>query len=372
MKILITGAKGFIGKNLCLGLKNAGDEVFEYDLGSSEEQLKKWVSSCDYIVHLAGINRPLDPKEFLDGNVNFTKKLLDVVKETNSKAPIIFSSSTQASLDNPYGKSKKMAEDEIFAFSKENGTPVYIYRFYNVFGKWCRPNYNSVIATWCFNVAHDIPLQINESAPSIDFVYIDDIVSEILKTLKTGPKPSGQILFAEPHHSETLHAIADALYSFRDSRKNLMVPNLKPGFFKDLYSTYLTYLDDDDFSYPLVSHSDARGSFTEILKTMEFGQISVNIAHPGVTKGNHYHMSKNEKYIVVGGTCEIKLRKVDEDKIVSYVCSGSDPKVVDIPPGFTHCITNIGNGDSITLMWANEQFDPLIPDTYQCQVLLDK
>jgi UDP-2-acetamido-2,6-beta-L-arabino-hexul-4-ose reductase len=366
MKILVTGAKGFIGKNLCLTLKNKGFEVFEYDLGSTDEQLKQYVSSCDFIVHLAGINRPLHPQEFVDGNVNFTKKLLDVIVACKSNAPIIFSSSTQATLDNPYGQSKKMAEDQLFEFGK-SGHEVYVYRLYNVFGKWCRPNYNSVIATWCYNVTHNIPLQINKAAAPIDFVYIDDICAEFINVIQNKPNPTGEIRYVEPHYKESLQDIADLLYSFRDSRKDFMTP-CQEGFSKKLYATYLSYLEPTDFAYPLASHVDARGSFTEILRTMQYGQISVNVSKPGITKGNHYHMTKNEKYLVVSGRCEIKLRQIFSDQVVSYICDGTDLKVVDIPTGYTHSITNIGKEDSVTLMWASELFDPNHPDTVMCPV----
>jgi UDP-2-acetamido-2,6-beta-L-arabino-hexul-4-ose reductase len=364
MKILVTGAKGFIGKNLCLVLREEGNEVFEYDLGATEDDLRNFAHSADFVIHLAGVNRPLFPEEFLDGNVNFTKKLLDFLDQYGHKAPIIFSSSTQAALDNPYGKSKKMAEDQLFEYSKKTKTPVYVYRLYNVFGKWCRPNYNSVIATWCYNTANDIPLQINHDAPAIDFVYIDDIIAEFLRVIENQPKPSSEILHVEPHYTEKLEDIAAALDTFKKSRENDMVPELKEGFYKKLYSTYLSYLQEDQFSYDLVMHKDIRGSFTEAFKTPTYGQVSVNVSKPGITKGNHYHMSKNEKYLVVTGTCLIKLRKVTDDKVISYTCDGKDLKVVDIPPGYTHNITNIGKEDSVTIMWANELYDPDHPDTY--------
>jgi UDP-2-acetamido-2,6-beta-L-arabino-hexul-4-ose reductase len=369
MKVLVTGSEGFIGKNLCLWLSNAGHKVLGYDLGSTEEDLKAYVKEADWIVHLAGVNRPLKEEEFLDGNVNLTKRLADIVAETGSKAPIIFSSSTKAEKDDPYGRSKKMAEDFLFAFSEESSHPVYVYRLYNVFGKWCRPNYNSVIATWCYDISRGIPIEINKAAPKIDFVYVDDVCREFLSVIDGKQKPSlGSINHVEPHYSESLQDIADALYSFRDSRKTLNVPSLAPGFFKDLYSTYLSYLPAESLSYPLTMHADRRGSFTEILKTMDHGQISVNIAHPGITKGNHYHQSKNEKYVVVSGKCEIRLRKVGTDEIVSYVCSGDELKAVDIPPGYAHSITTLGDEDSVTLMWANEPFDPENPDTYPEEV----
>lgn len=368
MKILVTGSKGFIGSNLCLYLSSHEYEVYGYDIGVTDDVLKQYVSSANYIIHLAGINRPLKPEEFIDGNVNLTKKLLDMVQETGSKAPILFSSSTQAALDNPYGRSKKMAEDEILSFSKEHNHPVYVYRLYNVFGKWCRPNYNSVVATFCYNVAHDIPLSINKDAPAIDFVYVDDIIKEFVDVINGKRTPNLDINHVEPHYSEKLDDVANLLYSFKESRQNLLVPLQQDGFAKKLYSTYLSYLDDTDFAYPLVSHKDQRGSFTEAFKTNDFGQVSVNVSHPGITKGDHYHMSKNEKYLVVTGTCEIKLRKVGTDKVISYTCSGKDLKVVDIPPGYTHNITNIGTEDSVTIMWANELYDPKNPDTYYLPV----
>jgi UDP-2-acetamido-2,6-beta-L-arabino-hexul-4-ose reductase len=372
MRILVTGSKGFIGSNLCLYLSTHNYEVYGYDVGMGEGTLKHCVANADLIVHLAGINRPLKPEEFIDGNVNLTKKLLDFVLETGTKAPIIFSSSTQAALDNPYGKSKKMAEDEILSFSKERDHPVYVYRLYNVFGKWCRPNYNSVIATFCYNVAHNIPLTVNKDAAPIDFVYIDDIINEFVKVINGKRKPNLDINYVEPHYIEKLDDIVTLLNGFKESRTDLLVPLQKDGFAKKLYSTYLSYLDEADFAYPLMSHGDQRGSFTEAFKTNDFGQVSVNVSHPGITKGDHYHMSKNEKYLVVTGTCEIKLRKVGDTKVISYTCSGNDLKVVDIPPGYTHNITNIGTEDSVTVMWANELYDPKNPDTYYLPVEGDK
>jgi UDP-2-acetamido-2,6-beta-L-arabino-hexul-4-ose reductase len=369
MKVLVTGANGFIGKNLVLTLKNAGHEVFGYDLGSTKEELKQDVAQADAIVHLAGINRPLAPQEFVDGNVNFTKKLLDIVEASGSKAPIVFSSSTQAEKDNPYGQSKKRAEDELFAFGKSH--PVYVYRLYNVYGKWCKPNYNSVVATFCYNVTHDLPLSINEEAPAIDFVYVDDVCHEFLRVIEEKPNPTGTILHVEPHDTVTLHEIADLLQSFKASRSDFMTP-LQAGFAKKLYATYLSYLKPDDFAYPLLSHADQRGSFTEVLKTAQYGQFSVNVSKPGITKGNHYHMSKNEKYLVVSGKCVIKLRQIGSHEVLSYACDGNDLKVVDIPPGYTHSITNVGKSDSVTLMWANELYDPQSPDTVYCPVNEEK
>jgi len=252
MKILVTGSKGFIGSNLCLALKAKNHEVFEFDLGATDDALRSFVAQADFIIHLAGINRPLNPEEFVDGNINFTKKLLDIIQEAGSKAPIIFSSSTQAALDNPYGRSKKAAEDEIFECAKEHDHRVFVYRLYNAFGKWCRPNYNSVVATFCYNVAHDLPLQVNHEAPAIDFVYIDDIIAEFCRALDGKVVSDLEIKHVEPHYTEKLDDIASALESYKKTREDLLLPDLKEGFFKKLYSTYLSYLPDDQFAYYLV------------------------------------------------------------------------------------------------------------------------
>lgn len=371
MKILVTGAKGFIGKNLSLFLTEAGHEVLGYDLGD-EDKLEEYVSSCDFIVHLAGVNRPLKIEEFYDGNCNFSAKLIDTVKKTNSPAPIIFASSTKASDNSDYGKSKKMAEDMFFDFAKTNNHPVYVFRLYNVFGKWCRPSYNSVIATWCYNITHNLPIEINKDAPSIDFVYIDDVASSFLNIINGDKKGSESILYPEPHYNKKLSDIATCLESFKESRNNFFVPSIEDPFYKKLYSAYLSYLDENDFSYGLLMHKDYRGSFTEVLKTLGEGQVSINISKPGITKGNHYHHSKNEKYLVVSGTCVTKLRKVGDDKVISYKTSGKKLEVIDIPPGYTHNITNVGEEDSVTLMWANELYDPVKSDTIFLKVEEDK
>ena len=368
MKILVTGSRGFVGSNLVCRLMECKHEVFEFDLGSSDEELRDAVINSNWIVHLAGVNKPLSPEEFQNGNVNLTKRLIDFVKETGSKAPIIYSSSTQAALDNPYGLSKKQAEDLLFSFSEEAGHPVYVFRLYNAFGKWCRPNYNSVVATFCHNIANGLPIQINESAPAIDFVYIDDICDSFIRTINGDGAGSLVILYPEPHYKKTLHEIADLLYSFRESRNNHMIPDIADPFAKKLYSAYLSYLPEDGFSYPLDMHKDYRGSFTEILKTENYGQVSVNVSKPGITKGNHYHHTKNEKYLVVKGDCVIKLRRLGTNKVISYRCSDKRLEVVDIPCGYTHNITNVGKDDSVTIMWANELYDPDHPDTYYCPV----
>lgn len=364
MKVLITGARGFIGKNLVAHLKENGHTPLEFDQNNTVSHLREMLSEADFIVHLAGINRPLKEEEFLDGNVNFTKTLLDELNRLGRKIPLFFSSSTQAEKDNPYGRSKKMAEDQIFAFEKETGNPVYVYRLYNVYGKWCRPNYNSVIATWCQAIARGEPIQINESAPAIDFVYIDDVCEEILRLINGQRPEQGTIHYPEPHDTMSLTEIARLLYSFKQSRENRSVPEIDSPFKKKLYSTYLTYLPEESFSYPLISHQDARGSFTEIMKQEGFGQFSVNVIHPGICKGNHYHHTKTEKFLVAKGECSIAFRKIGTDDVFSYACSDKRMEVIDIPPGYTHSIKNVGEEDAVVFMWANEPFDPNHPDTY--------
>ena len=364
MKILIIGAHGFIGKNLVAHLIENGHTPLEFDQSNAISDLRKFLSDADFIVHLAGVNRPLKEEEFLDGNVNFTKTLLDELKCSGRKIPLFFSSSTQAEKDNPYGRSKKMAEDQILAFEKETGNPVYVYRLYNVYGKWCRPNYNSVIATWCQAIARDQPIQINESAPAIDFVYIDDVCEEILRLINGKRPTQGIIHHPEPHDTVTLKEVARLLDSFKQSRQNFSVPEINTPFKKKLYSTYLAYLPEKGFSYCLDPHVDERGSFTEILKREGFGQFSVNVIRPGVTKGNHYHHTKTEKFLVVKGECSVAFRKIGTKDVLLYPCSEKRMEVVDIPPGYTHSIKNVGREDAVVFMWANEPFDPAHPDTY--------
>ncbi len=371
MNIVVTGSKGFIGSNLVRRLIESGHNVFEFDIGVSDDDLKHSIQSADWIIHLAGVNRPMSADELQDGNVNLTKRLIEYVSDVHSSAPIIFSSSTQASLNNPYGVSKKQAEDLFFSFTRKTGHPVYVFRLYNAFGKWCRPNYNSVVATFCHNIAHGLPIEINETAPSIDFVYIDDICNCFLEVINGVGAGSLYVQYPEPHYKKTLHEIADLLYSFKESRDNHMVPKISDPFAKKLYSTYLSYLPENEFSYPLDMHKDFRGSFTEILKTEGYGQVSVNVSKPGITKGNHYHHTKNEKYLVVHGECVIKFRKIGTDKVISYHVSDKKMEVVDIPCGYTHNITNVGKDDSVTIMWANELYDPNNPDTFFCPVEVD-
>lgn len=369
MKILVTGADGFIGKNLRCHLKENGYETLPYDLSNTIDELRAFLSEADFIVHLAGVNRPLKEEEFLDGNVNFTKRLLDEIAKSGKKIPLFFSSSTQAEKDNPYGRSKKMAEDQILSFSKDTGNPCYVYRLYNVYGKWCRPSYNSVIATWCDALTHGKEIQINEENPAIDFVYVDDVCEEILSLIEGGAPANQGIHYVETHDRAHLKEIASWLSSFAESRANHFVPEIETPFKRKLYATFLSYYGEGDFAYPLDTHSDQRGSFTEILKTLGDGQFSVNVIDPGVTKGNHYHHTKNEKFLVVEGECVTSFRKITEREVVDYRTNGDELKAIDIPPGYTHSITNVGNSKAIVFMWASESFDPLHPDTYPLPVL---
>ena len=366
MKILVTGAKGFIGKNLISDLERMEDvTVFSYDIDTPVEKLDEYCKECDFVYNLAGVNRPENVEEFMEGNFGFATTLTETLKKYNNTCPIMNSSSIQAMLDNPYGKSKKAGEDMLLAYGKETGSNIYIYRFPNVFGKWCRPNYNSAVATFCNNIANDLPIQVNDRSTLMNLVYIDDVVEELILALKGQPHMNEEGYCVIPIvHQITLGEIVDLLYSFKESRKTLMVPNMpENSFAKKLYSTYLSYLPKDDFSYPLVMHTDARGSFTEILHSADVGQVSINISKPGIEKGNHWHHTKNEKFVVVSGKGVIKFRKYGCDEVIEYRVSGEKLEVVDIPTGYTHSIINEGDTDMVTLMWCNECFNPDKPDT---------
>lgn len=377
MKILVTGAKGFVGRNLVESLKSIRDgkdntkvlvidEIFEYDLDSKEEELVYYTKECDIVVHLAGVNRPENLSEFYEGNKGFTETLCNYLKVNGNKAPIIVSSSIQVGLDNDYAKSKKQGEDLILNFGINNGNPVFIYRFANLFGKWCRPNYNSVTATWCYNIARGLDIHVNNPSVELPLVYIDDVVNELIECMIGNPtydQVSG-FYTVLPIYKVTLEKMKNLLLSFKDSRINLEIPNQKDEFTKKLYATYLSYLPKNEFSYPLKMNIDKRGSFTEFIRTHEYGQVSVNISHPGITKGQHWHHTKNEKFLVVSGEGIIQFRDIRNDEIIEYHVSGERLEVIDIPTGYTHNIINIGNTDMITVIWANEVFNPDLPDTY--------
>lgn len=381
MKILITGANGFVGKNLVSTLKNIKDgkdktrnidieDIYSYDADNTIDDLKKYTSDCDFVFHLAGINRPKDVSEFYEGNASFTETLCSLLEEHDNKSPILISSSIQASKDNDYGKSKKEGEEYLLNHGKKMDSKVYIYRLANLFGKWCRPNYNSVTATWCYNVANEKDIQINDPNVELPLCYIDDVVNEFLNALEGHPTACKEGIYeVHPVHHVKLGELADIIKSFKESRGTLNVPNMKEGSLeKKLYSTYLSYLPKDRFSYPLKMNTDQRGSFTEFLKTEEYGQVSVNVSKPGITKGQHWHHSKNEKFLVVSGKGLIQFRDIYSDEIIEYYVSGDKLEVIDIPTGYTHNIINIGESDMVTIMWANEKFDPKHPDTYYEEV----
>lgn len=364
MKVLVTGANGFVGKNLISTLKRKEDyEVYSYDINNTKEELMKFTKDCDFVVHLAGVNRPERPEEFYEGNAGFTETLCNYLEVSNNKAPILISSSIQAELNNDYGKSKREGEELLINYGTKNGVSIYIYRFANLFGKWCRPNYNSVVATWCNNIAHDLDIQINDASVSLTLTYIDDVISEIMNTMQGNPTKKGSQYVVEPEYKVTLGELAEVIKGFKSSRLSLNVPKMS-GIEKKLYSTYLSYLPDNLFGYSLKMNCDERGSFTEFLKTQEYGQVSVNISKPGITKGNHWHHSKNEKFLVVSGKGLIQFRDIFNDKIIEYHVSGEKLEVIDIPTGYTHNIINVGTSDMVTIMWANEQFDVDNPDTY--------
>ena len=369
MKILVTGSKGFIGKNLISELKNRNyNDILSFDKDTGISLLDQYAKQCDFVFHLAGVNRPKDVNEFVEGNYDFTTILLEKLKENNNHAPVLITSSIQAEQDNPYGKSKKAAEDVLFTYEKETGNRIFVYRLPNVFGKWCRPNYNSVVATFCNNVANDLDITINDPNVIMNLVYIDDVVSEFINALENKQNQIGQYCFIPTVHTLTLGKIADIIRSFKKSRTSLEIPDMSNEFVKKLYSTYLSYLPDDSFSYPLKMNVDNRGSFTEFIRTPERGQVSVNISKPGITKGNHWHHTKNEKFLVVKGEGLIQFRRIDSNEIIEYHVSGNKLEVVDIPPGYTHNIINLGDSDMVTIMWANEAFNPNKPDTYFMEV----
>ena len=367
--ILITGAGGFVGKNLVATLRTAGyTDLMLFEKDDTPETLADYCRRAAFVVHLAGINRPTDPSEFYTGNAGLTDTLLADLEAAGNTAPVLVTSSTQAELDNDYGKSKRQAEEAIFAHRRRTGAAVYVFRMPGVFGKWCRPNYNSVVATFCHNVAHGLPIQVRDPAFSLPLVYIDDVVACILAAFDGQvmmDRSATPICHMHPIHEVTLGRLAKLIQGFAAGRTSLAVPDLALGSFeKKLYSTYLSYLPSDQFSYPLEMHTDNRGSFTEFLRSPERGQVSINISHPGIVKGNHWHHTKNEKFLVVKGEGVIRFRNIFSREVIEYHVSGDKLEVVDIPCGYTHNIENVGTEDMVTVMWANEAFDPDHPDTF--------
>lgn len=394
MRILVTGAKGFVGRNLCAQLNNIRDgkarnygvaveEVYEYDLDSTPEQLDAWCKDADFVFNLAGVNRPQNQEEFMAGNFGFASTLLDTLKKHGNTCPVMLSSSQQASLtgrfgNSEYGRSKKAGEDLFLKYGDDTGSKVLVYRFPNLFGKWCRPNYNSAVATFCNAVANDLPYTVNDPSVELELLYIDDLVDEMIACLKgeehrcefdglgVFPVKDGRYCYVPTTHKATLGEIVDLLHKFEDQRKTLIVPEIPAGSFaKKLYSTFLSYLPKEKVAFPLKTNVDERGSFTELIKTLGNGQFSVNISKPGVTKGQHWHNTKWEFFIVVSGRALIQERRIGTDEVLNFEVSGEEIKAVHMLPGYTHNIINLSETEPlITLMWANELFDPNRPDTY--------
>ena len=398
MKILVTGAKGFVGKNLCAELKNVKDgkskcwgpevvvdEVFEYDLGNSQQELDDWCSKCDFVFNLAGVNRPKETTEFMEGNFGFASTLLDTLKKHKNTCPVMLSSSQQASLtgrfgNSEYGRSKKAGEELFFAYSEETGAKVLVYRFPNLFGKWCRPNYNSAVATFCNNIANDLPITVNDPSVELELLYIDDLVEEMINCLKgeehhcefngleVVPNPSGRYCYVPITHKATLGHIVDLLHSFAEQTQSLTIPEIPAGSFaKKLYSTYLSYLPKGKVAFPLKMNVDQRGSFTELVHTLNCGQVSINISKPGITKGQHWHNTKWEFFIVVSGHGLIQERNLNdpEGEVIEFEVSGEKIQCVHMLPGYTHNIINLSDTENlVTVMYCNEVFNPNRPDTF--------
>lgn len=395
MKILVTGAKGFVGKNLCAQLNNIKegkavcygdlkvDALYEYDIDSTQEELEEASQNCDFVFNLAGVNRPKYNDEFMQGNFGFASTLLDTLKKYNNTSPVMLSSSSQASLtgrfgNSEYGRSKKAGEDLFLQYSQETGAKVLVYRFPNLFGKWCRPNYNSAVATFCNNIANDLPIQVNDPAVELELLYVDDLVEEMIGALKGRehrcefegldviPNENGRYCYCPVTHKVTLGKIVELLNEFKAQPTSLMMPEIPyNSFAKKLYSTYLSYLPKEKVAFPLKMNVDDRGSFTELLKTANNGQFSVNISKPGITKGQHWHHTKWEFFIVVSGKGLIQMRKIDSEEVLNFEVSGERIEAVQMLPGYTHNIINLSETENlVTVMWANEAFDPNRPDTF--------
>ena len=395
MKILVTGAKGFVGKNLCAQLQNIREgknksygeltisEVFEYDIDSSLEQLDTYCQSCDFVFNLAGVNRPQNQEEFMQGNFGFASTLLDTLKKHHNTCPVMISSSIQATLagrfgTSEYGKSKKAGEELMFEYGQEVGAKVLVYRFPNLFGKWCRPNYNSAIATFCNNIAHDLPIQVNDRSVEMELLYIDDLVDEMMGALvgnehrcefdgvETIPSEAGRYCYCPITHKTTLGEIVEWIYAFAEQPKTLTIPEIpENSLAKKLYSTYLSYLPKEKVAFPLKMNIDQRGSFTELVHTLNCGQVSINISKPGITKGQHWHNTKWEFFIVVSGHGLIQQRRIDSEEVIEFEVSGENIQCIHMLPGYTHNIINLSDTqDLVTVMYCNEIFNPNKPDTF--------
>ncbi|MBS7345591.1 MAG: capsular polysaccharide biosynthesis protein CapF [Caryophanon sp.] len=367
--IVVTGANGFIGKNLVAHLKATGYEnVVEITRATTAKQLEDALKEATFIFHLAGINRPDHDAEFMEGNRDFTTTIVETLKQHNKACPLLITSSTQAERDNLYGESKRAGEEVVRNYSDTTDAATYIYRLPNVFGKWCKPNYNSAVATFCHNVSRGLDITVNDPTVVMSLVYVDDVIEEFVAAMNGEGNREGDFYAISKVHTKTLSEIVELIYSFKASREERAIPTMTDAFTKALYSTYLSYLPEDDFSYPLKMNVDARGSFTEFIRTADRGQVSINVSKPGITKGNHWHHTKNEKFLVVSGNGVIRFRKIGSEDIIEYFVSGEKLEVVDIPVGYTHNIENLGETDMVTVMWVNEMFDPTRPDTMFLEV----
>ncbi|MCO4799517.1 MAG: capsular polysaccharide biosynthesis protein CapF [Colwelliaceae bacterium] len=364
MKVLITGANGFVGKNLRVRLAERDDvEVISFTRDHAIDELSTLISNADFVFHLAGVNRPKAVEEFKQGNTELTKALCAAIEFSGKKIPVIYSSSIQAVLDNSYGESKLAAEQVLLDFSERAGNPVYIFRLPNVFGKWCKPNYNSAVATFCHNVAHNLPVQINDPSAVIRLVYVDDVLNRFI-SIMDGPICKKAYCVVEPVYEITVGDLVEKINTFKLSRENLITERVGTGLDRALHSTYLSYLPPEGFSYALIKHGDERGVFIEMLKTKDSGQFSYFTAHPGITRGGHYHHSKTEKFLVIKGAASFRFRNIISDEFYELKTSGDNPVVVETVPGWTHDITNIGHDEMLVMLWANEIFDRDSPDTY--------
>jgi UDP-2-acetamido-2,6-beta-L-arabino-hexul-4-ose reductase len=373
VKILITGANGFVGKNLCLHLSERKDvSVLCFERKNSPDELPGLVAEVDFVFHLAGVNRPQDPQEFFSGNTDLTKALCEAIVAVNAKTgrkiPVIYTSSIQADRDNPYGQSKLQAELALQALSEQHGVPVFVFRLPNVFGKWCQPNYNSAVATFCHNIARGLPIQINDPATPVTLVYVDDVVARFLALMdRADAQLDAQgFVTVSPQYSTTVGELATHLHTFRDSRQSMITERVGSGFLRALYSTYVSYLPTELFSYLVPQHGDPRGVFVEMLKTQDSGQFSYFTAHPGITRGGHYHHTKTEKFLVIKGEARFKFRHMETGETYELLTRGDKAEIVETVPGWTHDITNIGSVEMIVMLWANEIFDRERPDTFAC------